>query len=81
MMYHGAFKCQCILPVERMGLQNKWACFCKALDQLRQLELLDILCKTAVVETAHCKVCASSQDLSCGRNEVVTVTVLLCTYA
>lgn len=63
-----------------MGLQNKWASFCKALDQLRQMELLDMLCKTAVVETAHCKVCASNQDLSCTRTEVAHVT-LLCACA
>lgn len=42
--------------LERMVLQNKWASFRKALDQLRQMELLDVLCKTAVVETVHCKV-------------------------
>ena len=44
----------CLL--ERMVLQNRWASFRKALDQLRQMELLDVLCKTAVVETVHHKV-------------------------
>ena len=37
-----------------------------------------MLCKTAVVETAHCKVCASNQDLSCTRTEVANVALLLC---
>ena len=42
--------------LERVTLQTNWASFCTALDQLKQMELLDMLCKTAVVEAVHCKV-------------------------